>query len=92
MTLASTVLAAGTDRGHEVLAHLGAHDRPADGGELYLGRARPVSAGPDGTLTVARQRWAGLLIEDAVLDGSPALLTVATDAVPPVPGTSAGRA
>ena len=32
---------------------------------------------------MARQRWAGLLIEDAVLDGSPALLTVATDAVQP---------
>lgn len=28
-----------------------------------------------------RQRWAGSLLEDAVLTGSPALLTVATDAV-----------
>ena len=34
---------------------------------------------------MSRQRWAGLLIEDAILEGTPALLTVATDAVSPVP-------
>jgi electron transfer flavoprotein alpha subunit len=39
----------------------------------------------DGTLEVSRQRWAGLLIEDAILEGTPALLTVATDAVAPRP-------
>ena len=40
---------------------------------------------------VARQRWAGLLIEDAVLDGSPALLTVATDAVQPAAAETAAE-
>ncbi|HTT54895.1 MAG TPA: electron transfer flavoprotein subunit alpha/FixB family protein [Streptosporangiaceae bacterium] len=80
VTMASAVVAAGTERGHEVLAHLGAlTGQPV--------AANCISAVPaaGGTLAVSRQRWAGLLIEDAVLDGLPALLTVATDAVPPVP-------
>ena len=81
VTVASAVLAAGTERGHEVLAHLGA----LTGQPMAANCVSAEAAGDDGTLTVARQRWAGLLIEDAVLDGSPALLTVATDAVPAVP-------
>ena len=85
VTLASAVLAAGTERGHEVLAHLGALT-----GQPMAANCISAEATADGTLAVARQRWAGLLIEDAVLDGSPALLTVATDAVQPVPaGTAA---
>ena len=86
VTVASTVLAAGTERGHEVLAHLGALT-----GQPMAANCVSAEAAADGTLTVARQRWAGLLIEDAVLDGSPALLTVATDAVPPVPAKSAAE-
>ena len=52
--------------------------------------AEPAGDGPagDGTLAVTRHRWAGLLIEDAFLDGLPALLTVATDAVQPMPADS----
>jgi electron transfer flavoprotein alpha subunit len=84
--VASTVMAAGTERGHEVLAHLGALT-----GRPMAANCVSAEAAADGTLTVARQRWAGLLIEDAVLDGSPALLTVATDAVPPVPAESAAE-
>jgi electron transfer flavoprotein alpha subunit len=44
-------------------------------------------AGPDGagTWQIVRQRWAGLLLEDAALESSPALATVATDAVAPAP-------
>ena len=34
-----------------------------------------------GALRLSRQRWGGSLIEDAVLDGAPALLTVASDGV-----------
>src|SRR6202042_1420270 len=34
-----------------------------------------------GTFRLVRHRWAGSLLEDAVLDGAPALLTVAVDAV-----------
>ncbi len=80
VTLASAVVAAATDRGSEVLAHLAALT-----GQPMA--ANCIAAGPaaDGTLAISRQRWAGLLIEDAILDGSPALLTVATEAVPPVP-------
>jgi electron transfer flavoprotein alpha subunit len=76
-TGASAVLAAATDRGNEVLAHLGAIT-----GQPMA--ANCVSAAPvDGrTYRIARQRWAGLLLEDALLDGAPALMTVATEAVP----------
>ncbi len=76
---ASAVLAAGTDRGTEVLAHLGAIlDLPM--------AANCLAAGPGdaGTLRIARQRWAGLLIEDAFLAGSPALMTLATETIPAV--------
>jgi electron transfer flavoprotein alpha subunit len=38
-----------------------------------------------GECNLVRQRWAGSLLEDAVLTGSPALLTVATDAIEPLP-------
>jgi electron transfer flavoprotein alpha subunit len=87
VTVASTVLAAGTERGHEVLAHLAALT-----GQPMAANCVSAEAAADGSLTVARQRWAGLLIEDAVLDGSPALLTVATDAVPPAPAETAAQA
>jgi electron transfer flavoprotein alpha subunit len=80
VTLAAAVVAAGTDCGSEVLAHLGALT-----GQPMAANCLTAGPEPDGTLAVSRQRWAGLLIEDAILDGTPALLTVATDAVPPVP-------
>jgi electron transfer flavoprotein alpha subunit len=79
-TGATAVLAAGTDRGNEVLAHLGAIT------------SLPVAANctlvtPDGghTHRLVRHRWAGLLLEDAVMEAPTALFTVATDAVAPVP-------
>ncbi|MGP7999296.1 MAG: electron transfer flavoprotein subunit alpha/FixB family protein [Streptosporangiaceae bacterium] len=80
VTVASAVVAAGTERGQEVLAHLGALT-----GQPMAANCISAETAADGTLAVARQRWAGLLIEDAILDGLPALLTVATDAVLPVP-------
>jgi electron transfer flavoprotein alpha subunit len=80
VTLAATVVAAGTDCGSEVLAHLGALTR-----QTMAANCIAASLAADGTLAVSRQRWAGLLIEDATLEGMPALLTVATDAVPPLP-------
>ncbi|HEY6277545.1 MAG TPA: electron transfer flavoprotein subunit alpha/FixB family protein [Streptosporangiaceae bacterium] len=82
-TGASAVLAAGTDHGHEVMAHLGAlTGHPV--------AANCVSAAPagDGDWRLVRQRWAGLLLEDAVLSAPVALLTVATDTVPPQPAAS----
>ncbi len=79
-TGATAVLAAGTDRGNEVLAHLGAIT-----GLPMAANCTLVT--PDGGKThrLVRHRWAGLLLEDAVMEASIALFTVATDAVAPVP-------
>jgi electron transfer flavoprotein alpha subunit len=84
-TGATAVLAAGTDRGHEVLAHTGAIT-----GLPMAANCTVVT--PDGGRThrIVRHRWAGLLLEDAVMQAPVALFTVATDAVAPVPaGVSA---
>ncbi len=81
------VVAAGTERGNEVLAHLGA----ITGLPMAANCAQAVDNGGDG-YAIVRQRWAGLLLEEAVLDAPAALLTVATDAVSAVPdeaGTTA---
>jgi electron transfer flavoprotein alpha subunit len=75
---AAAVVAAGTDRGHEVLAHLGAIS-----GLPMVANCASAEASADGTLRLVRHRWAGSLLEDAVLDAAPALLTVAVDAVTP---------
>ena len=75
---AGAVVAAGTDHGQEVLAHLGA----ITGLPMAANCVTAERAG-DGQWRLTRQRWAGSLIEDAVLDGDPALLTVAVDAVSP---------
>ncbi len=79
-TGATAVLAAGTDRGNEVLAHLGAIT-----GLPMAANCTIVT--PDGGQThrLVRHRWAGLLLEDAVMEAPIALFTVATDAVAPVP-------
>jgi electron transfer flavoprotein alpha subunit len=45
-----------------------------------------------GTFQLVRHRWAGSLLEDSVLDASPALLTVAVDAVAAVPADAAAPA
>jgi electron transfer flavoprotein alpha subunit len=78
-TGATAVLAAGTDRGNEVLAHLGAIT-----GLPMAANCTIVT--PDGGQThrLVRHRWAGLLLEDAVMEAPIALFTVATDAVAPV--------
>jgi len=79
-TGATAVLAAGTDRGNEVLAHLGAIT-----GLPMAANCTVVT--PDGGRThrIVRHRWAGLLLEHAVMEAPVALFTVATDAVAPVP-------
>ncbi len=78
-TGATAALAAGTDRGNEVLAHLGAIT-----GLPMAANCTLVT--PDGGRThrLVRHRWAGLLLEDAVMEAPIALFTVATDAVAPV--------
>ena len=79
-TGATAVLAAGTDRGNEVLAHLGAIT-----GLPMAANCTLVT--PDGGRThrLVRHRWAGLLLEEAVMEAPIALFTVATDAVSAVP-------
>jgi electron transfer flavoprotein alpha subunit len=78
-TGASAVLAAATDRGNEVLAHLGAIlDLP------MAANCLAAEPGDGGTMQIVRQRWAGLLLEDASLAGPPALMTLATETIPAV--------
>jgi electron transfer flavoprotein alpha subunit len=87
-TGAAAVAAAATDRGNEVMAYLGALT-----GLPVAANCVEAEPGDDGTYQVVRHRWAGLLLEEASLDGSPALMTVATEAVPaltvPEPGALA---
>jgi len=69
---ADAIVAAGSDRGNELLAHVGAIlDRPF---------AANVTA-VDGDV-VTRQRWGGSLLEEARIHGSPQLLTVAPHTQP----------
>jgi len=77
---ASAVVAASTDHGNEVMAHLGALSHlPMVANCFQAERAGPT------TVRLSRHRWGGSLIEDATLEASVALLTVATDAVIPSP-------
>jgi electron transfer flavoprotein alpha subunit len=70
----TAVLAAGTDRGNEVLAHVAAKlDQPM--------AANCVSVSAGDPATVVRVRWGGSLLEEGRLHGSPMLLTVAPHAV-----------
>jgi electron transfer flavoprotein alpha subunit len=71
----SVVVAPGTDRGNEVLAHVAAAlDVPM--------AANCTSVAPGDPLTLTRVRWGGSLLEEARLLGAPALLTVAPHATP----------
>jgi electron transfer flavoprotein alpha subunit len=79
---AAAVLAAATDRGSEVLAHLGAIT-----GEPVAANCVSVTPAGPGRWELVRQRWAGSLLEDAELEATLALFTVAADAVPARLGT-----
>jgi electron transfer flavoprotein alpha subunit len=71
---AAAVLAPGTDRGSEVLAHAAAR----------LGMplaANVLSATPGDSWRLTRQRWAGSLLEDATLDAPVRLISLAPHAV-----------
>jgi electron transfer flavoprotein alpha subunit len=71
----SAVVAAGTDRGNEVLAHVAART------DLPLA-ANVTEATPGDPATVTRIRWGGSLLEEARVHGPIKLLTVAPHAVP----------
>jgi electron transfer flavoprotein alpha subunit len=69
------VLAAGTDRGNEVMAHLaGMTGLPLTANTLSVDAGDPSR--------VTRMRWGSSLLEEAVLAGSPRLLTLALNVVP----------
>jgi electron transfer flavoprotein alpha subunit len=71
---ADAVIASGSDRGNEVLAHVAAKlDLPM--------AANCVAVTPGAPATVRRVRWGGSLLEEATLHGSPLLFTVAAHAV-----------
>jgi electron transfer flavoprotein alpha subunit len=68
------VIAAGTERGNEVLAHAAALT------DLPLA-ANCIAVTPGDPITVTRVRWGGSLLEEARVHGATALLTVAPHAV-----------
>ncbi len=72
----TAVMAAGTDRGHEVMAHLAARM------ELPMA-ANCTEFRPGDPFVVVRQRWGGSLLEEAELHGSPKLMTTALHVVEP---------
>jgi electron transfer flavoprotein alpha subunit len=73
-TAAPVVLAAGSDRGDEVMAYLAARmDLPMAANVLDVTSTEPF--------LLTRQRWAGSLLEDARLDAPVRLLTVAPHGV-----------
>jgi electron transfer flavoprotein alpha subunit len=81
----AAVLAPGTERGNEVLAHAAARlDQPM--------AANCTALTPGDPATVVRVRWGGSLLEEARLHGSPLLLTVAPHAVAPQTANGAGEA
>ena len=77
---ASAIVAAATDHGNEVLAQAAA----IAGLPMAANCISATSTAP-GEWALVRQRWAGSLLEDAVLTAPLALLTIAADAVPPSP-------
>lgn len=75
------VVAAGTDRGSEIMAYVAAR------AGLPLA-AQCVDAQAGDPLTVTRVRWGGSLLEEARVHGAVKLLTVAPHAVPAEPLTA----
>jgi len=77
----SAVVAAGTDRGNEVMAHVAARlDLPF--------AANCVAVDGD---TVTRTRWGGSLLEEARIHGEPALLSVQPHAVAATTSSAPGE-
>jgi electron transfer flavoprotein alpha subunit len=81
----SAVVAAGSNRGNEVMAHVAARrDLP------FAANVTAVRDAAGSSLDVTRVRWGGSLLEAARIHGSPALLTVAPHTVPAVAVNGAG--
>jgi electron transfer flavoprotein alpha subunit len=84
-TESSVVVAAGSPRGNEVLAHLAARRRVAMA-------ANVVSVEGTAPLTVTRQVVGGAALEDMLLTDRPAIFTVAGHAVEASPAATPGPA
>jgi electron transfer flavoprotein alpha subunit len=80
------VVAAGTNRGNEILSHVAARrDLP------FAANCTALAAGPqDPALVVTRVRWGGSLLEEARVHGTPALLSVAPHSVAAATTNGAG--
>ena len=75
---AGAVVAPGSDRGNEVLAHVAAKlDQPMSANCLSIAPGEPA--------TIVRMRWGGSLLEEARIHGSPLLMTTAPHAVAAAP-------
>ena len=79
------VVVAGSERGNEVLAHVAAR------AGLPMA-ANVIEVTPGDSWRLARQRWAGSLLEDAALDAPVRLLSVAPHAVAVDPSTTGAAA
>ncbi|CAN5455128.1 electron transfer flavoprotein subunit alpha/FixB family protein [soil metagenome] len=85
----AAVVAPGSERGTEILAHVAARSGSAMAANVM---AAEVGEGSGERWKVTRHRWAGSLLEEAWLDGAPKMLTVAAHAVAaaePSPGAAA---
>jgi electron transfer flavoprotein alpha subunit len=78
------VLAAGTDRGNEVMAHVGAR-----AGLPMAANCTDIE--PGDPFVVTRLRWGGSLLEEARLDGAVKLITVAPHGVRAEPSAVASE-
>jgi electron transfer flavoprotein alpha subunit len=78
------ILAPGTERGNEVMAHVGAKT------DLPLA-ANCTDVQPGDVYQVTRTRWGGSLLEEAHLHGSPRLLTIAPYVIPAEEAPAAGE-
>jgi electron transfer flavoprotein alpha subunit len=86
-TSPSAILTAGTDRGNEVMAHVGART----GLPVAVNCIEVEPGQPGDPYLVTRLRWGGSLLEDARLHGDVKLLTVAPHAVRAEEGPAAGE-
>ena len=80
----SAAIAAGTDRGNELLAHLG-----AKASVPFVANCVAAEPGEDGW-SLTRQRWGGTLLEDARVRAPFTAMTVALHAVMPQPAGEPG--
>ncbi len=81
-TGATVIIAAGSDRGNEVMAHVGAAmDLP------MASNCTQVSDTGD-HFEITRIRWGGSLLEEAILEGDPKLLTILPRAIEAEPTQS----